>query len=881
LTQLFANNAQSTVASLVGAADNTVQVASGDGSLFPTPAGGDYFRVTLTQAGDESSWEILTCTARSGDVLTVTRAQEGTATATWAVGSKVELRLTAGVLWPLESSVSGNLPVANLDGGTNADATTVWHGDGAWRVPASVSGTVTSVDITPPSEGITASGGPITSSGSIVLELANDLAAVEDLFGAGIAVRVDEDVWELREIEGAPTRIDVVDGDGSGGNPTIDISASYNGQSTITTLGTVVIGGWQATPVDVPYGGTGLVSVGSAGSLLYSTSPSTLGIVPPSADGFVLTLVSGAPDWQPSTLTGGTVTSVGITPPAAGITVSGGPVTTSGAITLALANDLAGLEGLSSSGLASRTGVDTWAVRAVVGVNNRTTITDGNGVAGDPTVDIAVTYVGQTSITTLGTVGTGVWQGTTVAANFGGTGFISYAVGDILFASTTSVLSKLADVATGNALISGGVGVAPAWGKIGLATHVSGSLPAGNGGTGYSSFTDGDLLVGLNGAVIAKLAIGSTNQVLTVVGGLPAWGGAPSSALTSTNIGYGNGSNVLTGTSTFTWTNSTLTMQMGAGTGVSTIQTAAASSGSNAASLTIQTGAANSGVVGAGLLTLQGGAGAGTSAAGSVAITAGNNPSSGAGGSVSITAGTSSSGTAGNFTVVVNGTTRLTIANTGAATFQSSLAGTSGVFSSTLESTSLLVTGSTAPANGMYLQAAGVVGLAANSTAAYKYGSNAFLSQTDNSRDLGEASTGRWRNLYIVNSPTVGSDLRGKTDVVDCDLGLNFVLALRPIAYRQLVGKVEVSKDGLNTETPVPGDRVHRGFGAQQVREVLGQFGLDGRTFAGWCLADPADPESRQALRHEQFIAPMVKAIQEQAAQIAELRAQVTKLLGG
>lgn len=72
------------------------------------------------------------------------------------------------------------------------------------------------------------------------------------------------------------------------------------------------------------------------------------------------------------------------------------------------------------------------------------------------------------------------------AAN-GGTGQSSYAVGDLLYASTTTALSKLADVATGNALISGGVGVAPSWGKIGLTTHVSGTLPVANGGTNASS----------------------------------------------------------------------------------------------------------------------------------------------------------------------------------------------------------------------------------------------------------------------------------------------------------------------------------------------------------------------------------------------------------
>jgi hypothetical protein len=82
-----------------------------------------------------------------------------------------------------------------------------------------------------------------------------------------------------------------------------------------------------------------------------------------------------------------------------------------------------------------------------------------------------------------------------VPATAGGTGQTSYAVGDIVFADTTTTLAKLPDVATGNALISGGVGVAPAYGKIGLTTHVSGTLPVGNGGTGTATaFTAGSVI---------------------------------------------------------------------------------------------------------------------------------------------------------------------------------------------------------------------------------------------------------------------------------------------------------------------------------------------------------------------------------------------------
>jgi hypothetical protein len=84
-------------------------------------------------------------------------------------------------------------------------------------------------------------------------------------------------------------------------------------------------------------------------------------------------------------------------------------------------------------------------------------------------------------------------------------------VGDLLFASTTTALSKLADVATGNALISGGVGVAPSYGKIGLTTHVSGTLPVANGGTGITSLGAG-VATFLGTPSSANLAAAVTNE---------------------------------------------------------------------------------------------------------------------------------------------------------------------------------------------------------------------------------------------------------------------------------------------------------------------------------------------------------------------------------
>jgi hypothetical protein len=71
-----------------------------------------------------------------------------------------------------------------------------------------------------------------------------------------------------------------------------------------------------------------------------------------------------------------------------------------------------------------------------------------------------------------------------------------YTIGDLPYATGGTTIGLLADVATGNALISGGVATAPSWGKIGLTTHVSGTLPIANGGTGGTSFTQGQVVFG-------------------------------------------------------------------------------------------------------------------------------------------------------------------------------------------------------------------------------------------------------------------------------------------------------------------------------------------------------------------------------------------------
>lgn len=81
-----------------------------------------------------------------------------------------------------------------------------------------------------------------------------------------------------------------------------------------------------------------------------------------------------------------------LTAPAAGITVTNGDGV-AGSPTLVLANDLAALEGLSSTGLAARTAADTWAQRSIAVSGTGIAVTNADGSAGNPTITITPSSV--------------------------------------------------------------------------------------------------------------------------------------------------------------------------------------------------------------------------------------------------------------------------------------------------------------------------------------------------------------------------------------------------------------------------------------------------------------------------------------------------------
>ncbi|WP_238934099.1 MULTISPECIES: hypothetical protein [unclassified Enterobacter] len=121
LTLLAANNAQTVLAAGISSSATSLTVNTGTGSLFPSPASGtSFFKLTLVDAATGLITEIVHVTARSGDVMTIERAQEGTVARAWSANDIAANMMTAGTL----SYVLGNfLSRSNPFGDIKADGT--------------------------------------------------------------------------------------------------------------------------------------------------------------------------------------------------------------------------------------------------------------------------------------------------------------------------------------------------------------------------------------------------------------------------------------------------------------------------------------------------------------------------------------------------------------------------------------------------------------------------------------------------------------------------------------------------------------------------------------------------------------------------------------
>ena len=147
-------------------------------------------------------------------------------------------------------------------------------------------------------------------------------------------------------------------------------------------------------------------------------------------------------------------------------------------------------------------------------------------------------YIAPTSRTTGDLITAAIWNADVVAneiaINTGAIAIASQAIGDLIVATSASQLGRVADVATGQVLVSGGVATAPAYSANPSITSLtlSTALTVPNGGTGVATRTAYGVIVGGTTATGATQTVtpGTVGTVLTSGGAsaVPTWGAAPS-----------------------------------------------------------------------------------------------------------------------------------------------------------------------------------------------------------------------------------------------------------------------------------------------------------------------------------------------------------------
>ena len=375
---------------------------------------------------------------------------------------------------------------------------------------SSATGTVTSIS----TAGLI-SGGIITVSGTITTSVSTNKLVGRGTSGTGVM----EEITLGTNLSLTGTTLNASGGGGgvtsvtgttpiaSSGGATPDISIS---QATTSTNGYLSSVDWNTfnnkgsgTVTSV----SGTLPISSSGG---ATPDISISQATTSTNGYLSSI-----DWNTFNNKGsGTVTSVsaltlGTTGTDLSSTIATG--TTTPVITLNVPTASASNRGaLSSADWTTFNNKGSGTVTSVSGTLNKIDSTGGT----TPIIDISATYVGQTSITTLGTIGTGVWNGTTIAIANGGTGQVTNTLGFNALSPTTTRGDIITRGATNNQRL--------ALGTVGKILRSDGTDLVYTTATYPTTTTVSTLLYSSSANVISALATANSGILVTSATGVPS-----------------------------------------------------------------------------------------------------------------------------------------------------------------------------------------------------------------------------------------------------------------------------------------------------------------------------------------------------------------------